>query len=94
MATVAVTIPRMLADLVGGERRFSIEAGDVDGVLGGIVDRHPELAVHLFDESGELRPHVSCFHNEAFADRASPVKDGDSVVVLQAVSGGITPRGR
>lgn len=94
MASVAVTIPRMLADLVGGGRRFSIDADDVEGVLAGIIDRHPELAVHLFDESGALRPHVSCFHNSQHADRASPVSDGDSVVVLQAVSGGVTPRGR
>jgi hypothetical protein len=88
MAAVAVTIPRMLADLVAGERRFEVQAETVDGVLGEVVNRHPELAVHLFDESGALRAHVSCFHNDTPAERTAPVIEGDRIVILQAVSGG------
>lgn len=94
MAAVAVTIPRMLADLVAGERRFEVRAATVDGVLEAVVNRHPELAVHLFDESGALRPHISCFHNDRAADRASTVAGGDRVVILQAVSGGSAVKSR
>jgi len=94
MPAVAVTLPRMLADLVGGDRRFVIEADTVDGVLAAIVDRHPELRVHLFDESGALRAHVSCFHNGSRADRNATVADGHALVILQAVSGGAPQRSR
>ena len=89
MATVAVTIPRMLAELVDSERTFTVDGDTVDGALAGVVAVHPELRVHLFEEGGAIRRHVSCFHNGAMVtDRRAPVADGDDVVILQAVSGG------
>ncbi len=89
MARVDVTIPRMLADLVGGQRRFTVDGDTVDGALAALVERHPELAVHLFDETGAMRQHVTCFHNGVtVAGGPVPIADGDAVVILQAVSGG------
>ncbi len=89
MAAVHVTIPSMLATLVHGDRRFVVEAEDLAHAVGGILERHPELRVHLLDEQGELRPHVSLFHNDrAIRTLTGPVTDGDTVTVLQAVSGG------
>jgi hypothetical protein len=89
MASVEVTLPRMLADLVGGGRTLAVEGETVDGVLAAVVAAHPELGVHIFDETRAVRPHVSCFHNGAMVtDGSAAVAPGDSVVVLQAVSGG------
>ncbi len=88
MAEIGVTIPRMLADLVNGDRRFIVEAATVGGVLAAVADRHPEFGVHLFDARGTMREHVSCFLNGEVARLDSAVADGDSVVILQAVSGG------
>ena len=89
MATVEVTIPRMLADLVRGPRSFTVEGETVDGVLASVIGRHPELRVHIFDEQATVRRHVSCFHNDAVVrDGSAPVTDGDRLVILQAVSGG------
>ena len=54
-----------------------------------VVAAHPELRVHLFDETGDIRQHVSCFHNGAMvADRGVAMAEGDELVILQAVSGG------
>jgi molybdopterin converting factor small subunit len=89
MPTVEVTIPRMLAELVDGRRSFPVEGATVDAVLTDVVTAHPELRVHLFDETGSIRQHVSCFHNGAMvADGDAAVVDGDELVILQAVSGG------
>lgn len=89
MATVEVTIPRMLADLVDSERRLTVNAHTVDGALLELVEAHPELRVHVFDEHGAIRHHVSCFHNGAMVtDRSAAMTDGDDLVILQAVSGG------
>lgn len=88
MAVVAVTIPRMLADLVGGDRRFEIEGETVQDILDALTARHPELAVHVFDEAGAIRQHVSVFHNDRLAQPSSAVADRETVVILQAVSGG------
>jgi molybdopterin converting factor small subunit len=89
MARVEVTIPTMLATLVKGPRRFEVEGDSVAGVLEAVFGRHPELRVHVFDESGAPREHVLCFHNEVVArDLSAAVADGDTVMILQAVSGG------
>jgi molybdopterin converting factor small subunit len=89
MATVHVTIPRMLADLVRSERRFDVAAETIDEVLTAVALTHPELGVHLRNETGAVREHVSLFHNDRVArDLHVPVAEGDAVVILQAVSGG------
>lgn len=89
MTTVQVTIPSMLATLVSGERRFDVEAADLEGVLEALFARHPELRVHVLDEQGALRRHVMLFHNDvAVRGRDGAVAEGDQVTVLQAVSGG------
>ena len=92
MARVTVRLPRLLAGLIDGATAVTVEAATVQGALGELTRRHPVLAVHLFDESGGLRQHVLCFHNEentrwlATLDR--PVAPGDEVTIIQAVSGG------
>jgi molybdopterin converting factor small subunit len=89
MAAVEVTIPSMLATLVGGDRRFVVEADDLAQVISAVFDRHPELRVHVLDEDGGLRPHVMLFHSgRAVRTLEGPVVEGDTVTVLQAVSGG------
>ena len=89
MATVEVTIPSMLATLARSDRSFSVEANDVAGVLQEVFTLHPELRVHVLDESGSLRRHVMLFHNDnAVRGLAIPVGTHDRVTILQAVSGG------
>jgi molybdopterin converting factor small subunit len=89
MAEIVVTIPTMLATLVGGDRRFPVIGDDLGAVVHALFDRHPQLRVHLLDEQGRLRPHVMLFHNDAsIRSLDGPVADGDTLTVLQAVSGG------
>jgi len=89
MAEVDVTIPTMLAGIIKGQRRFTVSGDDLSGVVRGLFDRHPELRVHLLDEQGALRPHVMFFHNEqAVRSLQGRVRDGDTLTVLQADSGG------
>lgn len=87
---IRVTLPRLLGDVIGGVRQVSVMADDVGGALRAACDRHPELTVHLFDETGAVRPHVTCLLNGVVVRDAldRPVGPDDDVVVLQAVSGG------
>jgi adenylyltransferase/sulfurtransferase len=87
--TVAVTIPTMLAQLVGSGRTLRVDGATVGEALEALFVRHPELRVHVLDESGAIRTHVSCFRNlRTVSDLEEPVADGDEVHLLQAVSGG------
>ncbi len=67
----------------------NLRSGD-PSILGpravGAGDRRPGA-------QGAIRPHVSLFHNEeAVRTLTGPVDEGDTVTVLQAVSGGTARR--
>ena len=89
---VVVRLPAVLALLVDGERRIDVRGATIGQVLDDLVRARPALGVHLFDESGALRRHVRCFHNDEYAGGddaiARQVRDGESISILNAVSGG------
>jgi molybdopterin converting factor small subunit len=75
-----------------------VKAETLRGALEELIRRHPVLHVHLFDENGAFRRHVLCFHNEentGWLDGLDqPVGAGDTITIIQAVSGGSGPRVR
>jgi molybdopterin converting factor small subunit len=89
---IEVTIPELLADCAGGRRRFALEAGSLAEALLRLLDEHPQLRPHLYDEAMRLRKHVLIFFNDdnlaTVADRNVQLRPGDRLLVLQAVSGG------
>lgn len=90
MATVR--IPSLLADIADGRREISVDATTVGGALEALFAELPELRVHVFEETGAVRPNVSVFHEgRAARDRerlADPISSDAVITVLQAVSGG------
>ncbi len=92
MATIEIRLPRLLAQTVDEGDSFAIEAETVRDALTAIAEQHTKLALHVFDESGELRQHVLCFHNETntrwLESLDVPIGSGDSLTFMQAVSGG------
>jgi molybdopterin converting factor small subunit len=92
MANVQVRLPGLLAQIVGGTKRTEVQAETIQGVINELLIGYPVLKVHLFDESGEIRPHVNLFHNETntrwLPSLNLPVCEGDTFTVMQAVSGG------
>ena len=92
MAEVTVSIPGLLSAITGGPRATPVEAATVGGALDALFEEYPELRVHVTDESGGIRPHVSCWHGDrrirGLDGLDREVAEGDEVIVLQAVSGG------
>ncbi len=89
---VAVFLPSLLAGCTGGRREVEVEAATLEGCVDDLLARYPLLEVHLFDEDRKLRAHVNLFHNDSnvkwLDDWSVPVRAGDTLTVLQAVSGG------
>jgi sulfur-carrier protein len=89
---IEVTIPGLLADCVGGRRQVTLEAGTLAEALRRLLEEHPRLRPHLYDEAMRLRRHVLIFYNDdnlaTIVDRDVRLKPGDRLLVLQAVSGG------
>ena len=92
MASVTVRLPSLLAPMVGGTPTIAVDADTLAGALDELVRRHPELRVHIYDESGKLRRHVLCFHNQTnvrwLDELGVPLAAGDTITIYQAVSGG------
>jgi len=91
MSRVEVRVPSLLIP-VTGTKSFTIEASTVQDAIDEAIQTYPGLKVHLFDEQSRLRPHVRIFWNEtdtAWLDSlALPVGEGDTLTIMQAVSGG------
>ncbi len=92
MARVRVELPSVLAEILEGNRLLEAEGATLAETVADLVRRHPALRVHLLDEAGAFRQHVLCLHNGTntrwFAGLDRPVAEGDTLTILQAVSGG------
>ncbi len=92
MATVHVRLPGLLAQILGGAKNLDVEAGTLQAAIGELLSEYPALKVHLYDESGQVRPHVNLFYNDTnfrwLSTLETAVQDGDTITVMQAVSGG------
>ncbi len=77
-----------IPDLADGE----VAGATVAEIVAALDRNHPGLAGYLLDDQGSLRRHVNCFVNEeSVRDRvklSDPVRPGDTVFVMQALSGG------
>ncbi len=76
----------------GGARDVTLDAGTIREALDGLVRAHPGLSERLRDEHGKLRPHLALFINQDDARllgwEDAPLRDGDIVHVIPALSGG------
>jgi molybdopterin converting factor small subunit len=84
---VVVVLPALLAREAGGRKRIEVEAATVGDALHSLP-----VADLLFDERGELRRLVNVYVDGVDARERegvdTPVEDGQTVLVLQAVAGG------
>ncbi|MCW8131600.1 MAG: MoaD/ThiS family protein [Planctomycetota bacterium] len=80
----------MLKDAVG-TTRLSVTGRTLKEALADAYAQIPALEHHLC-ESGKLRPHILCFLNDDNTrDEGTldlPLKDGDTITIFQAISGG------
>lgn len=92
--TITVVLPRALVPHARGAPTLALH-GDhptVRHLLDALAVEHPTLRDRLLTEQGALRPHVNVFVGEEsvkYLDGlATSLRDGDTVVIAPAVSGG------
>jgi sulfur-carrier protein len=96
---VRVRVPTQLRDLVAGAAivELSVEAEadrttTVATVLDALATEHPALERRIRDEQGRTRPHVNLFvAADNVRDRdgpATPIRPGEELSIIPAVSGG------
>ena len=91
MARAKVELPSLLRDVLH-KYSLDVEGQTLEDALEDAYAQLPGLRVHVCDETGKLRQHVLCFLNDAntrgLEYAKQPIADGDTITILQAVSGG------
>jgi molybdopterin synthase sulfur carrier subunit len=87
-----VRIPPVLRPSAGGHKLLDVPGATVGDVLSALVARYPDLGPRLLDDAGELNRFVNVFVNETdvrhLDDLATPIADGDTLLLLPAMAGG------
>jgi molybdopterin converting factor small subunit len=86
VARVRIRVPAALRDYWGGGAVVVVEVATLAEAL---VALGP-LASRVLDDQGEVRRHVQVFVNQVSTrDTRATLRDGDTIHILPAVSGGI-----
>jgi len=89
---VRVQLPPVLRHTLDGARTVAAEGASIAEAIADLASRNPALALHFYDEGGRIRRNIVFLHaGEAVRanDAASkPVRDGDEIVVTNALAGG------
>jgi adenylyltransferase/sulfurtransferase len=90
--SIEVRVPALLRSCTKEQTRFTLEATTLADALARLVQEYPLLRRHIYDEAGQLRQHVLIFYNDDnikwLEHLDVPLKPGDRLSVVQAVSGG------
>src|SRR6266566_3610263 len=93
MATVHLPTP--LRPHAGGAASVQVHARTVQEALDGLIEGHPGLKKHLFDEQGRLRSFVNVYKNDEdvrYLEKGRTlVADSDALSIIPSIAGGAPP---
>ena len=89
---VTLILPPQLRNLSGGRAEIDVNADDVASALIAIDKKFPGIEVSVRNELGEPRKHILIYVNDEeirlLQGMNTPVRDGDRVFIIAALSGG------
>jgi sulfur-carrier protein adenylyltransferase/sulfurtransferase len=91
---VTVMIPTALRQYAGGNSELQVEAETAGEALERLTRTHAELRKHLFNEGNALRNFVNVYVNDEDIRQTNkletPLKDGDTLMIVPSIAGGAT----
>ncbi len=85
--TVRIASP--LRSYTQGAASVKAQGGTLTEVLADLEGRYPGMRFRMIDEQERIRPHIRLFVNtEAASELTAPVRNGDEVHLICALSGG------
>ena len=89
---ITVHLPKVLAELAGGERELSAGGGTLGEAVTEIAAKYPALGPRLRDAQGNPYEFIIYYLNDEDVRLnggfAAKVNDGDEVIIVPAVAGG------
>jgi molybdopterin converting factor small subunit len=73
------------------EREFQAEAANIREILAKMDSTRPNFTSYVLEDDSTMRKHVNIFLNGKLLPKnavSTPVKNGDTVHIMQALSGG------
>ncbi len=90
--SVDIRLPTALRAFADKQEKVAVDAGTVGTALDALFAKHDRLKAQLLSPDGKLRSFVNVYVNEDDArDKqglATPVKDGDTILIVPAIAGG------
>ena len=90
--SIRIQLPPVLRAVSGGVRVLEAQGSSIAAALSDLATKHPPLALHFFDEAGAIRHNIVFLHDGAMVRAreasARQLKDGDEVVITNALAGG------
>lgn len=87
-------IPSPLRTYTQGQSEVQVQGGTVAEAVQDLVDQHPALRQHLFNEKRELRPFVNLYINQEdirhLQNLATPVQADDRLMIVPSIAGGVS----
>lgn len=85
----AVRVASPLRSYTNGAATVAAVGVTLHEVLADLERRFPGMRFRMIDEQGRIRQHIRLFVNtQGAADLSAPVRDGDTVHLICALSGG------
>jgi len=90
---ITIALPSALQPYAAGTSEVTLESrGTVGDALGALAGRYPGVVDRVVDESGAVRRHVNVFVDgediRFLEGLATAVREGSTIVIFPAVSGG------
>lgn len=87
-------IPSPLRTYTEGQSEIDVQGDTVAEAMEYLLEQHPALRQHLFNEKRELRPFVNLYINQEdirqLQDLATPVQADDRLMIVPSIAGGIS----
>ena len=87
-----VLIPTPLRPYAGKNDAVEVAASTVGEALGRLIDSHPELRRHLYNDEGRLRSFVNVYVNDEdiryLKKEHTPLGSGDVISIVPSIAGG------
>ena len=86
---VKIHLSSHVLSYTGGQAQVEAEGGTLVEVMADLERRYPGIRFRVIDEQGRIRAHMNFFVGELLVrDLCHPIRPGDKVYILGALSGG------
>jgi len=90
---VSILVPAALRAYTERQAEIEVSGSTAGEAIADLAAKHPDIRKHLYKDDDSLRDFINVFIGDTNIKElnglATPVKDGDSVMLVPAIAGGL-----